>query len=102
MTRKLFFLIWRLLTALLGMSGETLRFVRVVFQSQATLIAENRKQLPSYQERNGKPRRLAACRQGACGVRLEFQARTLGYCEDSSRPEVLQRFSLIVETRNNI
>jgi hypothetical protein len=61
MTRKLLLFIWRLLSALLGMSEETLRFVRVVFQSQASLVAENlflRKQLAFYQERNSKPRRL--------------------------------------------
>ena len=61
MTRKLSFFIWRLLAALLGMSGEALRFVRVVFQSQASLVAENlflRKQLAFYQERNSKPRPL--------------------------------------------
>jgi hypothetical protein len=61
MTRKLLLFIWRLLSALLGMSEETLRFVRVVFQSQALLVAENlflRKQLTFYQERNYKPQRL--------------------------------------------
>lgn len=60
-TRKLFFFIWRLLAAMLGMSEEAFRFVRVVFQSQASLVAENlllRKQLTFYQERNSKPRRL--------------------------------------------
>ncbi|HKW32264.1 MAG TPA: helix-turn-helix domain-containing protein, partial [Candidatus Acidoferrum sp.] len=61
MTRKLFLFIWRLLAAMLGLSEEALRFVRVVFQSQASLVAENlflRKQLTFYQERNNKPRRL--------------------------------------------
>ena len=61
MTRKLLLFIWCLLSALVGMSEETLRFVRVVFHSQASLVAENlflRKQLAFYQERNSKPRRL--------------------------------------------
>jgi hypothetical protein len=61
MTRKLLLFIWCLLSALVGMSEETLRFVRVVFHSQASLVAENlflRKQLTFYQERNGKPQRL--------------------------------------------
>jgi hypothetical protein len=61
MSRQLSLLVWRLLAALLGMSGETFRFVRVVFHSQASLVAENlflRKQLTFYQERNRKPRRL--------------------------------------------
>ena len=38
----------------------------------------------------------------SCAVRLEFQGRTLGYSEHTSRPEVLQCFRFIVETRNNI
>ena len=59
MTRKLFF--WHLLSALLGVSVEVLRFGRVVFHSRSSLVAENlflRRQLPFYQERNIKPRRL--------------------------------------------
>jgi len=42
------------------MSEETLRFVRLAFQSQASLVAENllMKQLTFYQERNNKLRRL--------------------------------------------
>ena len=54
-TRKLFLLLWRLLAALLGVSAEALRFVRVVFQSHASFPPENlfiRKQLMFYQERN--------------------------------------------------
>jgi hypothetical protein len=62
MTRKLLLFIWRLLSALLGMSEETLRFVRMLFQSQASLIAENlfpRKQLTNAESKRQMNKQLS-------------------------------------------
>jgi putative transposase len=61
MNPKLSIFIFRLLSIIFGLSGESLRFVTGFIRHKASLVAENlflRKQLAFYQERNVMPHRL--------------------------------------------